>query len=94
MRSKKCTAVCYEDKQATIIMMGDTLNRFDFIPKHSMIKAIFKNWRMHRLTLVLFGMFNTPLRYSMYKLRHGNEERLPDLQKLIPRDTFHHIYQM
>lgn len=73
---------------------GDTLNRLDFILQDSNIKNVFKSWRMHRLSLALFGMINTPIRYFIYELRHGNEKKRPDSQKLTHRDTFHHTYKL
>ncbi|QMT61598.1 hypothetical protein [Legionella sp. PC997] len=73
---------------------GDTLNRFDHVPRNSMVQFVFKNARMHRLTLALFGMLNTPMRYFMYTLCHGDEASLPDSQKLTHRDTFHHTYKI
>ncbi|CDZ77110.1 hypothetical protein BN59_01392 [Legionella massiliensis] len=73
---------------------GDTLNRFDYISRRSPVRRVFMNLRVHRLTLALFGMFNTPFRYSLYTLRHGDEEILPDSQKLTHRDTFHHTYKI
>jgi hypothetical protein len=73
---------------------GSTLNRFVSMRRQSSTWRAFQSLRMHRLTLALFGMVNTPMRYFIYELRHGSEVDLPDSQKETHRDTFHHTYKL
>ncbi|WP_428267622.1 phytanoyl-CoA dioxygenase family protein [Haliangium sp.] len=70
---------------------GGTLNRFAPITEITtpFAASAVRDPRLAALSSVAAGFRHRPGRYWLYQTVHGDEDRVPDLQKVLHRDTFH-----